>query len=138
MSGVEDVVSRVPLFAKLSKKDLKGLAASMKERTFPAGTVITEPGQSGVGFFVIQEGEATVTVGGETRRTLKGGDYFGEIALIDDGPRTARITADTDVHCYGLTAWDFRPFVQAHPDVAWSLLETLATRVREAESRLNN
>ena len=135
MSGVEDVISRVPMFAKLSKKDLKGLADSMKDRTFPAGTVITEPGQSGVGFFVIDSGSATVTVGRETRRTLEAGDYFGEIALIDDGPRTARITADSDVHCFGLTAWEFRPFVQAHPDVAWSLLETLAQRVREAESR---
>ncbi len=137
MSGVEDVISRVPMFAKLARKDLKSLAASMKERTFTTGTVITEPGQSGVGFFVIESGSATVTVGGENRRTLKAGDYFGEIALIDDGPRTARITADTDVRCYGLTAWDFRPFVQAHPDVAWSLLETLARRVREAESRLS-
>ncbi|HET9077417.1 MAG TPA: cyclic nucleotide-binding domain-containing protein [Acidimicrobiales bacterium] len=137
MDGVEDVIGRVPLFARLSGKDLKSLAASMKERTFSAGTVITEPGQGGVGFFVIGAGTATVTVGGEARRTLRAGDYFGEIALIDDGPRTARITADTDVSCYGLTAWDFRPFVQAHPDVAWSLLQTLAQRVRESEARLS-
>jgi CRP/FNR family cyclic AMP-dependent transcriptional regulator len=135
MSGVEDVIRRVPLFAKLSGKDLKSLAASMKERSFDAGEVITEPGQSGLGFFVIESGAASVVSGGKTRATLKPGDYFGEVALIDGGTRTARIVADTELRCYALTSWDFRPFVQTHPDVAWSLLQTLAQRLREAEAR---
>jgi CRP-like cAMP-binding protein len=135
MSGVEDVIRRVPLFANLSRKDLKSLAASMKERTFDAGTVITEPGESGVGFFIIESGSATVTAGGEARPNLKPGDYFGEIALIDGGPRTARIVADTETRCYALTSWEFRPFVQTHPDVAWALLTVMAQRLREEQSR---
>ena len=97
--------------------------------------MITEVGKDGIGFFIISDGTASVVAGGQSRRTLKAGDYFGEIALIDQGTRTAQITADTDLHCFGLVAWDFRPFVQARPDVAWALLESLAARVREAESR---
>lgn len=135
MSGVEDAISRVPLFSQLSGKERKELAGSMKERTFSAGSVITDVGQGAVGFFIIDDGTATVEAGGDKRRVLKGGDYFGEIALIDEGTRTAKITADSDLHCYGMTSWEFRPFVQTHPDVAWALLQTLAQRVREAEGR---
>jgi len=105
----------------------------MKERTFPAGTVITEIGEDGVGFFIIDSGTATVVVGDNPVRTLTGGDHFGEIALIDDGPRTARVTADSELRCFGLTSWEFRPFVHDHPDVAWALLQTLAQRVRDAQ-----
>jgi len=132
MTVVEDAINRVPLFERLSKRDRKGLAASMRERTFAAGTVITEVGQDGIAFFIIDSGTASVVAGGKPRRTLKTGDYFGEIALIDGGGRTAEVTAETDLHCYGLTAWEFRPFVQANPDVAWALLQSLAQKVREA------
>ncbi len=132
MSTVEAAISRVPLFDKLSKRDLKSLAASMKERTFPAGTVITEVGQNGVGFFIIDTGTATVVVDGKHVGTLETGDHFGEIALIDQGPRTATVTADTDLRCFGLTSWDFRPFVQARPDVAWALLQSLVQLLRNA------
>jgi CRP/FNR family cyclic AMP-dependent transcriptional regulator len=135
MTGVEDAIGRVSLFERLSERDRKDLAASFKERTFPAGTVVTEVGQDGIGFFIITEGTATVVAGGKPRRTLGAGDYFGEIALIDQGTRTAQITADTDLHCFGLVAWDFRPYVQSRPDVAWALLEAMAKRVREAEAR---
>jgi signal-transduction protein with cAMP-binding, CBS, and nucleotidyltransferase domain len=138
MSGVEDLIKQVPLFAGLSKRDLRNLAAAMKERTFEAGKVITEPGETGMGFFVIDSGTATVTAGGGHHNVLKRGDFFGEISLIDGGPRTARIVADTELKCYALTAWEFRPFVQHHPEVAWSLLTTLAQRVREAERRALN
>jgi CRP-like cAMP-binding protein len=134
MTEVEDVIQQVPLFANLSRRDLKSLAGSMKEHTFGAGTVITEPGQTGMGFFVIASGSASVTVGDQARPQLKPGDYFGEISLIDGGPRTARIVAETDVRCYALTLWEFRPFVQTHPDVAWALLTTLAERLRYALS----
>jgi CRP/FNR family transcriptional regulator, cyclic AMP receptor protein len=138
MSGAEDLIKQVPLFGSLSKRDLKSLAGAMKERTFEAGSVITEPGESGMGFFVIDSGTATVTASGGRSSALKRGDFFGEIALIDQGPRTARIVADTELHCYAMTAWDFRPFVQTRPDVAWSLLTTLAQRVRDAETKTSD
>lgn len=135
MTGVEDAIARVPMFSGLSKKDRQSLASSLRERTFSAGTVITDVGKEGIGFFIIDAGTATVLAGGEERRSLKAGDYFGEIALLDEGTRTAKVTAETDLKCYGLTAWEFRPFVQNHPDVAWALLQSLAKRVREAEAR---
>lgn len=136
MSAVEDVLSRVPLFSNLSGKDRKALAASFRERTFSAGKVVTEAGQEGVGFFVINAGQAEVSVSGRHRRDLGPGDYFGEIALIDGGTRTARVTATTDLECFGLTTWEFRPFVQSHPEVAWALLQSMAQRVRDAEAQL--
>jgi CRP/FNR family transcriptional regulator, cyclic AMP receptor protein len=102
----------------------------MHERRFTAGTVITQVGQDGVAFFIIGSGTALVEAPGREPATLAAGDHFGEVALIDEGPRTARITAQTDLQCYGLTAWEFRPFVQDHPDVAWALLQTLVKRWR--------
>jgi CRP-like cAMP-binding protein len=73
-------------------------------------------------------------VGGDVRTTLGPGDYFGEIALIDEGTRSASITAATDVTAYGLTSWEFKPFVEDHPQVAWTLLRTMAERLRAAQA----
>lgn len=127
-------LARVPLFAGLAERDLSSLARDMKERTFAAGTEITREGRSGVGFFVILEGEAVVRIAGSERRRLGPGDWFGEIALIDEGPRSASVTAEGEVRAAGLSAWEFAPFVKGHPDVAWTLLRTLASRLRDAET----
>jgi CRP-like cAMP-binding protein len=135
MADVAEALGRVPLFSALPARDLKKLSQRMAERTFPEGTEIATEGKSGVGFFVIEEGNATVSLGGNVVRTLGPGEYFGEIALIDTGPRSATVTAATDLRCRGMTAWEFRPFVQEHPEVAWVLLETLVARLREAETR---
>ena len=105
---VQEALKNAPLFAQLSKKDIKQLAATMNPRSFPAGSVIIEKGKPGMGFFVIASGSATVTVGGNRVRAWAG-DHFGEIALIDDGPRMAEVTADTDLECYTLAAYEFRP-----------------------------
>jgi CRP/FNR family cyclic AMP-dependent transcriptional regulator len=135
MAEVTETLGRVPLFKKVPKKELQRLARALKERIFPQGHTITTEGEGGVGFFVIEEGTATITRGGETVRTLGPGDYFGEIALIDQGPRSATIVADTELRCHGMTAWEFRPLVQTHPEIAWPLLETLVARLRDAERR---
>jgi CRP-like cAMP-binding protein len=129
---VPDVVDRlkqVPLFSQLGEKQLKQLAKTMTQRTFPAGSAVTEEGNAGIGFFVIDEGQAEVTVAGEARRTLGPGDHFGEIALITRGPRSATVTATTDLHCYGLTSWQFKPLVDHDSAIAWGLLEALARMV---------
>ena len=119
----------------LSKKELTRLANNAHERTFPAGTVITEQDETGVTFGVIMEGQAVVSVHGQTVRTLGPGDYFGEMALIDHSYRSATITAETDLRCLLFTAWVFRPFAMEHPGTAWALLEMMVQRVREAEAR---
>jgi len=130
-----ELIQQVPLFSDLDKKELRNLTSSMKERVFKAGDTVAKEGQSGIGFFIIDKGEASVTVGGEERGSLKSGDYFGEVALIDDGARTATITAKTELRCYGITSWEFRPLVEQNADLAWKMLQTLAKRLRAAEQR---
>jgi CRP/FNR family cyclic AMP-dependent transcriptional regulator len=121
-----DLLQRVPIFQGLEPRELERIAGSMKQRTFRAGDTVTAEGQGGVGFFVIESGEAKVTIGGKDRRTLGPGDYFGEVALLTDSPRTATITAETDLHCYGMTSWDFKPLVESHGSIAWKLLQAMS------------
>jgi CRP/FNR family cyclic AMP-dependent transcriptional regulator len=125
-------LKRVPLFADLDQRELQSLASSFKERIFEAGSTVVGEGSGGVGFFIIDEGDAKVTVGGEERARLGPGQYFGELALIDEGTRTATITAETELKCYGLTSWEFRPLVEGNSQIAWKLLQALAKQLREA------
>jgi len=135
MTTPESVLAAVPLFSTLSKKELANLARNAHDRTFPAGTVLTEEQEVGVTFGVIVEGQAAVSVHGKHARTLGPGDYFGEMALIDHSYRSATITAETELRCLLFTAWVFRPFAIEHPETAWALLELMVKRVREAENR---
>ena len=121
-----DLLGRVPIFEGLDKRELERIAGSMKQRTFRAGDIVTTEGQGGVGFFVIEDGEARVTVHGSERRRLGPGDYFGEVALLNDSPRTATITAETDLRCYGMTSWDFKPLVETHGSIAWKMLQAMS------------
>ena len=124
--GAANLLKRVPIFSDLDGKELERIASSMKQRTFNAGDTVTSEGKTGVGFFVIENGEATVTVGGDERRRLGPGDYFGEVALLNESARTATITADTELRCYGLTSWEFRPLVETHGSIAWKLLQAMS------------
>ena len=133
MAAPQELIKQVPLFSDLDKRELQGLASSMKERNFDVGDTIAVEGQSGVGFFIIDEGEATISVKGEDLNTLGHGDYFGEVALIDDGARTATITAKSPLKCYGITSWEFKPLVEANADLAWKMLQTMAKQLRAAQ-----
>jgi CRP/FNR family transcriptional regulator, cyclic AMP receptor protein len=129
-----ELLQRIPLFAELEPRELERLSGSFKERSFPAGETVATEGEAGAGFFVIESGEASVSVHGEDRGRLGPGDYFGDVALIDEGDRTASITAQSDLKCYGLTFWDFRPLVESDARIAWPLLQAMAKRLRAAES----
>ena len=133
MSLDPELLRKVTLFSSLEEKEAKKLAPLFKERNFDAGEAMAEEGKHGVGFFVIESGTAKVTSHGEERATLGPGAYFGEIALIDDGPRTATVTAETDIKAHVLVAWDFRPMVKEDPDLAWCLLEGVAQMLRHRE-----
>ena len=128
-----EVLQRVPLFADLNKREVKQIARLFKQRRFPEGETIAKEGAGGGAFFLIDSGEAKVSVGGKERRTLAAGDYFGEIALIDEGARSATVTAATELVCWGLTFWDFRPLVQENAAIAWKLLQAMVEKLRAAE-----
>jgi CRP-like cAMP-binding protein len=130
-----ELLQHVPLFAELGPRELKRLSGSFKERTFQAGQSVATEGEHGAGFFVIESGEAVVKVHGEERARLGPGDYFGDIAMIDQGDRTASIEAVSDLECYGLTFWDFRPLVQENAAICWKLLQFMVGRLRAAEAR---
>ena len=120
------LLRRVPLFSDLDNRELAQVGDSMKRRQFSAGQEIAREGESGVGFFVIEEGNAKVSVHGDERRRLGPGDYFGEIALIAQGARTATVTAESDLTALGMTFWDFRPLVEGNASIAWKLLQSFA------------
>jgi CRP/FNR family transcriptional regulator, cyclic AMP receptor protein len=134
MPAPTELLRKIPLFADFSDRELKRLAQSFKERKFPAGATIATEGQGGVGFFVIGEGNVSYSVGEEQKGQGGPGDYFGEVALIDDGSRSASVTAATDVTLYGLTSWEFRPLVEENASIAWELLQAMAKRLRAAQS----
>ena len=123
-----DVLKKVPLFAGLDARELEQIAATMRERRFSAGDTVTEEGAGGAGFFVVEQGEAEVSVDGQPRGTIDAGDYFGEIALLTGSERTATITATSDMVCFGMTPWDFRPLVESNSGIAWKLLTAMAEK----------
>jgi CRP-like cAMP-binding protein len=130
-----DDLREVQILRGLKESDLVTLAADLAERRVAAGEPIVGEGTGGVAFFFILDGETSVSVAGEEVATLKRGDYVGELALLDpEGPRSATVSAKTDVVLAAMSAWQFRPFVLAHPEVAWALLQRLARRLREAQA----
>jgi CRP-like cAMP-binding protein len=133
-----DALRDVKILGGLKNADLASLASDLAERRVAAGDSIVGEGTGGVAFFFILEGETSVSVGGEEVATLGRGEYVGELALLDpEGPRSATVTATTDVVLAAMSAWQFRPFVLAHPEVAWTLLQRLARRLREAQSAVD-
>ncbi|HET7744685.1 MAG TPA: cyclic nucleotide-binding domain-containing protein [Gaiellaceae bacterium] len=130
-----DLLRKIRLFSELDEKDLESLADEFNERRFSAGDRIALEGEGGLMFFVVASGEASVEVHGDEVGKLGAGDAFGEVALIDRRPRTATVTAQSDLVCYGLPVFVFRPFVESRPAVAWKLLEAMADRLEAAESR---
>src|SRR5262245_22751475 len=92
-----EVLRRVPLFSDLTKREVQQIARLFKERRFSAGETVVQEGSGGAAFFVIESGEATLLIRGKRKKTLKADDFFGEIALIDEGPRMATITAASDL-----------------------------------------
>ena len=129
---VVDQLSRVPLFSGCSRKDLQTIARVVKDIDHADGVVIAREGEPGVGLFVIVDGTAEVTIGGSKKASLGPGDFFGEIALLDGGPRTATVTATSDIQMLGLTEWVFRGLMQEHPSIAVKTLQQMAARLRSA------
>jgi CRP-like cAMP-binding protein len=126
-------LQRVQFFADMDRRQAEQIARLLKERPFKKGETVIMEGSGGAAFFLIDTGEATVTCKGVHLATLGPGDYFGELALIDGGVRSATVTAATDLVCYGLTFWEFRPLVERNGTIGWKLLQALAKRLRAAQ-----
>lgn len=133
--GTQDMVSqlaKVPLFSGCSRRELQLISKAGKRTSRRAGTVLAREGEAGVGFFLILEGTAEVTIGGKRRTTLGPEEFFGEVALLDGGPRSATVTATSDVELLGVTEWVFRGLLHEQPSIAVKVLQTLAGRLRAA------
>ena len=120
-----------PLFESLSRKDLTQLARVSEDLEVEPGTVLCREGEIGHEFFVIVEGEIKVTRKGRRLALRGGGDFVGEIALLDDVPRTATVTAETPVRLFVLTRKDFRHLLDENPGVQRKVLGALARRLAE-------
>lgn len=139
--ALEDTLAGVPLFSQLKQKELNRLARAMVERRFPKGHVIVKEGDQAVAFYILDSGAVEVLKGIEQERpqvlaTLKSGDFFGEMALLDGYPRSASIRALEDTECLVLSRWDFLAEIRTSPDIAAGILPILSRRLREADEEL--
>jgi CRP-like cAMP-binding protein len=124
-----DVIKRVPLFAGCSKRELEQIAQIADEIDLAEGKEMTREGSRGREFFVLLEGEADVTKGGSSINKLGPGDFFGEIALISDSPRTATVTATSPVRALVITDRSFRRLLDEQPEIQRKVLLALAERL---------
>lgn len=135
MADYTEQLKKIPLFAGIPHAQMQRIANGVKERKFAAGSPIVSTGETGHGFYLIMQGRAEVTQGGRTVRTLGPGEYFGELALVRETPRSATVVAtEPETTCLVLTRWDFKGILDANPTIAIRLLETVASRIRDDEA----
>jgi CRP-like cAMP-binding protein len=125
-----DHLASVPLFAACSRKDLQKIAKASDQVSVPEGRVVVEEGSSGHEAYVIIEGEAEVERNGQQVATFGPGDHFGELALLDGGPRTATVKASTDLELLVLGQREFAGVLDEVPGLAHQIMSTLASRIR--------
>ncbi|HWO94287.1 MAG TPA: cyclic nucleotide-binding domain-containing protein [Dehalococcoidia bacterium] len=136
MTTTIDRLAGVPLFRNLPKKSLERLQRVVATRTFGSGEDIVKEGEIGSGFFLITEGAAEAVRGDTKLATYGPGDFFGEMALLGNHPRSATVRSTAGTTCLALTRWDFVAELRANPDLAVEMLEVMAARLREADKRL--
>jgi CRP-like cAMP-binding protein len=123
-------LKRVPLFASLDKKELDILGKVLKEQSYPAGTVIVRSGAGGHGLYIIREGNVSVIQNGKTVASMGPGQFFGEISVLDGGPRTADVRADSDTVCLTLISWEVKPLLQENAGITYKMLLEMVKRLR--------
>lgn len=127
---------RVPLFAACTDKQLQFIAGRVDELDLPAGTVLCREGQSGGDFFVLLSGTAEVSAGGKPIRTLREGEFFGEIALLDNGPRTATVAVKEPARALVLGPAQFRDILHQNIEIATTMLYAVVERLRAGGGHL--
>jgi CRP-like cAMP-binding protein len=134
-TSAADQLANVPLFSALSKRDLQRVAKASDEVAIEAGRTLVEQGRTGHEFFLILEGEAVVRRNNRKVATLGPGQYFGELAILDRGPRSASVVAETDMRVLVLGQREFVGVLDSIPGMSSKLLTTMAQRLREADTR---
>lgn len=134
-----EFLSKIPLFESCSEKNIKSIADQTRTRKFSAGDeIIAEGSQKTMGFYIILDGEAEVSRGEHHLGDYGPGDYFGEIALLlDDLPRTATVTAVTDMTLLALARWDFKALLKTNPEIGVEVMGVLAQRLAATDKVLS-
>ncbi len=132
-SRLAKMLGTVPMLSHLEKKELEAVAAAGREVTFSAGKTILKEGEPGLAFLLVLDGKVEVRKGGKTVAALGRGDFFGEMTVIDDKPRSADVVAIEETKCFGMTAWAFAPVLRSHPDIALGIIRELVGRLRRLE-----
>lgn len=130
-----EALRAVPLFEHMSDKELQRVEAIAKRVNHAGGKVVLEEDRSGVGFHLILSGTAEASTGGTVVSTLSAGDYFGEISLLDGKPRSASVTATTDLTTLAIPTWNFNRLLDEHPEMMRALLIALCARLRNLRDR---
>lgn len=130
----EAFLRTVPLFATCDAPELRAIAGAGREVSHSAGQVICKKGDTGVGMHVITDGEVEVQIDDQASSKLGSGSFFGEIALLDGGPRSATVVAHTDVNTFSIPSWNFRTLLESQPHLTLKLLEEVCRRLRQNES----
>ena len=124
----------VPLFSGLDDRELKLLATLVKERSYAAGSTIVADGATGYGLYIIKEGAASVRKEGRVVARMGPGEFFGEIAMLDNGPRTASVVAETDTVCLTLVSWEIKPLLTENAGLTYKMLQEVVRRLRQARA----
>jgi CRP/FNR family transcriptional regulator, cyclic AMP receptor protein len=128
------MIGSVPFFAGLDDKKKKAVASQGKELSYKQGDSIVDEGTMGVGFYLILDGKAEVRKSGKVLATLGKGEFFGEMSLIDESPRSADVVAVGPTKCWALTSWAFSGIVKTNPEIAMMMLKEMVKRLRTAQS----
>jgi CRP/FNR family transcriptional regulator, cyclic AMP receptor protein len=131
---ITSMIASVPFFSALDEKKRKALAAQGKELSYKPGDTIVDEGTMGVGFYLLVDGKAEVRKSGKVIATLNKGQFFGEMSLIDEQPRSADVVAVAPTKCWALTSWAFSAIVKTNPEVALNMLKEMVKRLRVAQS----
>ncbi len=136
-SEVLKMLQNVPIFSVLPKKQLKTMSQSFVERAYPAGAVIEAEGDKGVSFYLITDGTVNVRKGSKSIAKLSRGQFFGELSLIDNQPRSATVEATEPTKCLIITSWVWSGFLDTEPKLAKAVMKELARRLRDADQKLS-
>ncbi|HEX3630607.1 MAG TPA: cyclic nucleotide-binding domain-containing protein [Candidatus Dormibacteraeota bacterium] len=125
-----ETLRQVPLFSSLDKKELGLLAKLVKEQSYPRGTMIVQAGAGGHGLYIIKEGNVSIVQNGRTVASMGPGQFFGEISVLDGGPRTADVRADSPTTCLALISWEVKPLLMENPSITYKMLLEMVKRLR--------